>query len=352
LAARFHVKELRIMDTATNKLIQYLTEAHALEQGLTRELQAQILLTPSGRYRSALESHHDQTREQARRLRERLDELGAGRSLVKTGLGLAQNVAGQALAIGRTPLSLVRGGSAEEKVLKNAKDSCAAEALEIATYEALERLAQRLDDKKTARLAAQLRDQEQKMLDTVRGLLPELTDAVVDSEVHGKDVYDPEETGAGQLVREARRSARKGTKRAGQRAKGTARQARRVPGVAQAEGEVRGAVASADDLAIAGYDSLTAEQINERLSDLPQVELAKIDGYERRNQDRATVTGRVSSLRGDEPWTGYDEMNADEITKRLSDGDDAQAREVREYEQRHKNRSGVLQAAERQPVTA
>lgn len=337
------------MDTASNKLIQYLTEAHALEQGVTRDLQAQILVTPSGRYRSALESHHDQTQEQARRLRERLDELGAGRSLLKTGLGLAQNVAGQALTVGRTPLSLVRGGSAEEKVLKNAKDSCAAEALEIATYEALERLAQRLDDKKTARLAAQLRDQEQKMLDTVRELLPVLTDAVVDSEVHGKEVYDPAETGAGQLAREAGRSARKSTQRAGQRAKGTAR---RVPGVAQAEGEVRGAVASADDLAIADYDSLTVEQINERLSDLPQVELAKIDGYERRHQDRTTITERVSSLRGDEPWAGYDEMNADEITKRLSDGDDDQAREVREYEQRHKNRSGVLQAAERQAVTA
>ena len=340
------------MDTASRKLIQYLTEAHAMEQGLARELQAQILVTPSGRYRSALESHHDQTREHGRRLRERLDELGAGQSALKTGLGFAQSVVGQAVAVGRTPLALVRGDSAEEKVLKNAKDSCAAEALEIATYEALERLAQRLDDKKTARLAVQLRDQEQKMLDTVRELLPGLTDAVVDSEVHGKEVYDPEETGAGQLVREAGRGARKGTQRASQRVKSTARQARRVPGVAQAEGEVRGAVASAEDLAIADYDSLTVGQINERLSDLPQVELAKVDGYERRNQNRTTITERISSLRGDEPVPGYDEMNADEVIKRLTDGDERLADEVREYERRHKNRSGVLRATERQTATA
>jgi hypothetical protein len=190
------------------------------------------------------------------------------------------------------------------------------------------------------------------MLDTVRGLLPGLTDAVVDSEVHGKEVYDPAETGAGQLAREARRGARKGTQRASQRAKGTAGQARRVPGVAQAEGEVRGAVASADDLAITGYDSLTAEQINERLSDLSQMELAKVDGYERRNQDRTTVTGRVSSLRGDEPWPGYDDQTVENITTALDAADDDTQRKVREYEQRHKNRSGVLQAAERQAVPA
>ena len=74
------------MDTASRKLIQYLTEAHAMEQGLARELQAQILVTPSGRYRTVLERHHDQTREHGRRLRERLNELGAGQSALKTGL--------------------------------------------------------------------------------------------------------------------------------------------------------------------------------------------------------------------------------------------------------------------------
>ena len=51
-------------------------------------------------------------------------------------------------------------------------------------------------------------------------------------------------------------------------------------------------MASESDLAIARYDSLTAEEINGRLSELSQIDLAKIDSYERRNQNRNTVLGR------------------------------------------------------------
>jgi len=43
--------------------------------------------------------------------------------------------------LAKTPLDLIRGTGGEEKVLKNAKDACATEALEIATYTALEHVA-------------------------------------------------------------------------------------------------------------------------------------------------------------------------------------------------------------------
>ena len=101
--------------------------------------------------------------------------------------------------------------------------------------------------------------------------------------------------------RSDRRDAARSAEAAGKR---TARQARKVPGVAQAEGQIKGAVASEDDLAIAGYDDLTAEEILGRLPSLSQVDLAKIDSYERRNQNRSTVLGRLSTLRGAEPWAG------------------------------------------------
>src|SRR3712207_9076613 len=54
-------------------------------------------------------------------------------------VGAAQDAVGQVIALAKTPLDLVRGTGGEEKVLKNAKDACASEALEIATYLALER---------------------------------------------------------------------------------------------------------------------------------------------------------------------------------------------------------------------
>jgi hypothetical protein len=76
-----------------------------------------------------------------------------------------------------------------------------------------------------------------------------------------------------------------------------ARQARTVPGVAQAEAELRGAVASERSLPIARYDELTVEEISERLPGLSQVELGKVDAYERKHKNRTTVHDKIASLR-------------------------------------------------------
>ena len=107
-------------------------------------------------------------------------------------------------------------------------------------------------------------------------------------------------------------------------------------------------MAGESDLAIARYDSLTADEITSRLPELSQIDLAKVDSYERRNQNRTTVLNRVSTLRGDEPWAGYDELTVGEVQAVLAEGDDERAKQVRAYERDHKNRAGVLQAAERE----
>ena len=125
-----------------------------------------------------------------------------------------------------------------------------------------------------------------------------------------------------------------------------------MPGVAQAEGQVKGAVASQSDLAIAGYDKLTAEEIVAKLSELSQIELAKVDSYERRHENRTTVLDRVSSLRGDEPWPGYDELTAAEVQTAISEADDDRVKAIRSYERAHKARAGVLKATERELANA
>ena len=109
----------------------------------------------------------------------------------------------QTLAFWKTPLDLLRGASGEEKVLKNAKDACAAEALEIATYTALEHLAKAVGDDTTAELAASIRGDEERMLEFVVAELPKLARAVVRSEVDGRPSYDVAKTGAADAVREA-----------------------------------------------------------------------------------------------------------------------------------------------------
>jgi ferritin-like metal-binding protein YciE len=329
------------MNAAQQKVVQYLHEAHASEQALTRVLQSQIAMTPRGSYRSSLETHLVETRKHADRVGRRLDALGHGSNPMTVVVGLAETVVGQAFALGKTPLDLLRGSGGEEKVLKNAKDTCATEALEIATYTAIERLARGVGDDETASLAASILAEEEKMLARVLREIPKLTDAVVASDVKGNGSYDITTTGAADTARAAARA----TKR-------TARKARKVPGVAQAEGQVKGAMASEEDLAIARYDKLTADEITGKLSELTQIDLAKIDSYERKNQNRTTVLSRITSLRGNEPWAGYDELTAAEVQAVLSEGDADRAAQVRSYERSHKSRAGVLKAAEREHSNA
>ena len=152
-------------------------------------------------------------------------------------------------------------------------------------------------------------------------------------------------------ARPARRP-RHAARKTGAATKRAARQARKVPGVAQAEGEIKGAVAGEGDLAIARYDTLTADEITGRLAELSQIDLAKVDAYERKHQNRTTILSRITSLRGDEPWPGYDELTATEVQAVLSEGDDERAKQVRSYERAHKNRAGVLTAADRELTNA
>jgi ferritin-like metal-binding protein YciE len=327
--------------SGTQKVVQYLNEAHATEQALVRVLQSQIAMTPRGSYRTALERHLRETRDHAQRVEARLRALGEGGNPVQAVVGVVESAIGQALALGKTPFDLLRGTGGEEKVLKNARDASATEALEIATYTSLERLAKGVGDTETAELAASIRADEEKMLQQVLREIPKLTDAVVRADVEGNGSYDLSTTGAGEATRRAARKTGAATRR-------TARQTRKVPGVARAEGEVKGAVASAGDLPIPRYDSLTADEVTSRLAELSQIDLAKVDGYERRHENRSTVLSRIDSLRGNEPWPGYDELTANEVQSVLSEGDEERAKEVRAYERAHKNRASVVRATERE----
>jgi ferritin-like metal-binding protein YciE len=301
------------MNTPQKKIVQYLGEAEATEQALVRVLQSQIAMTPRGAYRTALERHLGETREHAARVGERLRELGRNGNPLTAMTGAVESVIEQALALGKTPLDLLRGSGGEEKVLKNAKDACATEALEIATYTAIERLAGAVGDEETAKLAASIRADEEKMLERVLREIPKLTDAVVRAEVKGDPSYDVTTTGAADAVRR---------------------------------------VASGGDVPIARYDKLTADEIIGRLPELSQSELTKIDAYERANENRTTVLSRISTLRGDEPWTGYDELTAAAVVAALADADEDRAGQVRAYERSHKSRASVLKAAERELTTA
>jgi hypothetical protein len=206
-------------------------------------------------------------------------------------------VVGQAVALGKAPLNFLRGSGGEEKLLKNAKDACAAEMLEIATYTTLERLARAVGDDETARLAASIRADEKRMYERVLSELPQLAGAVVRADVNGEHAFDVSTTGAAETVRDAGKAARSRTRKpaASGRRKPAARRAAKKPA------RTRTGAARRDDLPIPGYDELTADQIAGRLASLSPRDRATIETHEREHKNRKTITNRIASLRPEEP---------------------------------------------------
>jgi hypothetical protein len=123
--------------------------------------------------------------------------------------------------------------------------------------------------------------------------------------------------------------------------------ARQIPGVAAAEGAIAGAFAEAGDLPIADYDKQSAEDIAARLKGFSQRELRLVDAYERKHGNRATITDRIAKLVGEQPWAGYDEQDVDAVASKLDAVDSDTARRVKRYERDHKDRAGVIQAADK-----
>jgi ferritin-like metal-binding protein YciE len=154
----------------------YLDEAHAMEAALVTNLTAHIALTTDPDYRALLERHLAETREQVRTIDRRRKAVGRSqrRNPIAAGIGLARDIAGQALVLTKGPLDGIRTTDQRERMLKNAKDECATEALEIATYDVLETVAKAAGDRTTAKLAADHRAQEERMLADLRAVIGRL----------------------------------------------------------------------------------------------------------------------------------------------------------------------------------
>jgi ferritin-like metal-binding protein YciE len=165
-------------------VLQYLDDAHAIETALVTNLIAHRTMTTDPRPRKLLERHLAETRQQVKNIERRRTQLGGkdGRGLVAGALGLVQDAVGQALVLTKGPIDLVRTVNQAERQLKNARDECATEALEIATYDYLEAAAKAADDAVTARLAADHRSEEERMLRDLRALLPKLALAAVEDQ--------------------------------------------------------------------------------------------------------------------------------------------------------------------------
>ena len=174
-----------------SKLVQYLNEAYGKEKELETALQAHIGMTTRAPYKKRLRQHLTETKRHARELEKRVKQLGGtpqtvpieGLDPIAKGAGAAVEIAGRAVAAAKGPLHAIRGTGEQEKMLKNAKSEYADEHEEIATYTAIETLAETLGDTETAKLARAIRREEQSMASFLERQIPVLTKAVVQAEI-------------------------------------------------------------------------------------------------------------------------------------------------------------------------
>jgi ferritin-like metal-binding protein YciE len=164
------------MNERDAKLVQYLSEAYGKERELETALQAHIAMTTHQPYRKRLKDHLKETKSHAKQVQRRIKQLGGGTQT-------AQAVVGTVTAAAKGPLHAIRGSGEQEKMLKNAKTEYFNEHEEIATYLAIETLAEKVGDRETAKLAKGIRREEERMAKFLAGQIKALTGAVVSEEV-------------------------------------------------------------------------------------------------------------------------------------------------------------------------
>jgi ferritin-like metal-binding protein YciE len=158
------------------KLVQYLSEAYGKENELEASLEAHIAMTTKAPYEKRLKQHLRETKAHAKGLERRIKKLGGGAQLTQTAVGKMK-------AMAKGPLHRVRGSGEQERMLKNAKTEYFNEHEEIATYLAIETLAEKVGDRDTVKLAKGIRREEERMAKFLEGQIKSLTGAVVAEEI-------------------------------------------------------------------------------------------------------------------------------------------------------------------------
>jgi ferritin-like metal-binding protein YciE len=185
--------------TRDAKLVEMLNEAYTKERQLEVALGAHVEMTTRDDYAKRLKDHLKETKSHASRVSQRIKQLGGTPETVSLpgpeGLTKAaesvSNVLGKAKAAAQGPLHVVRGSGEQERMLHNARTEYQEEAWEIATYTVIDSLATAVGDAQTAKLARDIRREEERMQGFLAALLPELSadvahDEIPVSEIEGK----------------------------------------------------------------------------------------------------------------------------------------------------------------------
>jgi ferritin-like metal-binding protein YciE len=179
----------------------HLNEAYALERRAESALRSHVEVTTRPEYAQRLQQHLAETRLHARRVEQRIKQLGATPEAVSlpgsTPEGLveplesAQGVIQRATAAVQHSLHAMRRTGEQQVMLGNARAEFREEAEEIATYRALGGLATALGDSETAKLAREILREEERMAAYLGELIPQLAIDVVHDEVPVSEIEGP-----------------------------------------------------------------------------------------------------------------------------------------------------------------
>jgi ferritin-like metal-binding protein YciE len=187
------------LSAGNTKLIQYLNEAYGLEKRLDTALQAHLAMTTKASYKKRLKEHLSETKRHGREVKQRIKALGGiaetmsapGPEPIAEAAQAVLSGAQKAVAFAQGPLHALRGTGEQEKQLKNAKTEYTSESEEIATYTAIETLAEALGDKDTQRLARAIRRDEERMRAFLEKEIPRLTKAAAKEEIPASQRQTP-----------------------------------------------------------------------------------------------------------------------------------------------------------------
>jgi ferritin-like metal-binding protein YciE len=174
----------REMNERDTKLVQWLQEAYAKESELETDLTAHIGLTEKQTYKKRLRKHLTETRDHKRRVASRVKQLGGSTTNGSVPATVAE-AAGKTVAAVKGQVGVLRAAVTDqaETHLRNAQEELREEHVEIALYTRIETFATEVGDKDTARLAASIRRDEERMAKYLTAELPRLVKDVVRAEV-------------------------------------------------------------------------------------------------------------------------------------------------------------------------
>lgn len=158
------------MTDARDHLIDWLRDAHAMEQQAEQMLSAQkSRLENYPKLRTRIEKHIEETQGQKALLERTLTRLGSEPSTLK-------DIGGKLMAFGQA----VGGMTVSDEVVKGAMAGYVFENVEIAAYRVLIAAAKAAGDVETQKACEEILPQEIAMADWLKEHLPELTQAFLD----------------------------------------------------------------------------------------------------------------------------------------------------------------------------